>query len=933
MSSSLFRLAAAVVRHRGRTVAVWLAVIALLAGAGNLVSRGTDDAFTIPGSSSQTALDTLKRVFPQVSGASAQLLVTLPPGQDPRGDQVRAAVARAITEAERVDRVAAVVSPYDEKVKGAVSGQAAIIVVQLEVPITAVEPGTREALAEVAAGLQERLGPGAEVLAGGDAFSNRVPKLSPTEGLGLLVALMVLLITFGSLLAAGIPLLTAVLGVGLSASLLYGLTVVAGVPSTAVMLAVMLGLAVGIDYALFILSRHRDQLRDGLAVDESIARAVATAGSAVVFAGLTVIIALVGLVVAGIPFLTTMGLSAALSVAIAVLIAITLIPALLALAGERMRPRRRPSAGEEGGGEERGGEERGGEERGGGRERPEAPGNGGGRQGLRQSWGRQSWGRRGWGRRGGGGRLARVDLGGRWVRAATRRPVITVVVIVLGLGVAALPAGELRLALPDNGSEEHGSAARETYEAISEHFGPGYNGPLLVTANIISSRDPVGVMDRLGAEIGELPGVALVALATPDPKGQVGIVQVIPASAPDSRATTELVHRLRDLEPHFHDAYGVHTAVTGITAVGIDVSARLGAALVPFGLLVVGLSLVLLTMVFRSIAVPIKATAGYLLSVGAAFGATAVVFQRGWFGDALNVSHTGSVISFLPIILMGVLFGLAMDYELFLVSRIREEYVHTGDARHAVDAGFRASAPVVVSAAVIMLAVFAAFVPDGSATIKPIAFSLAVGVFVDAFLVRMTLVPAVLALLGDRAWWLPARLDRALPALDVEGEGITRELALADWPEPDSAYVVATENFTVGDGLFPPQNLRIGPGEIVEVIGEEHQTRAFLLALGGRLGQVRGTAKVAGLLLPQRASSVRKKALLSARSVPLAAAAPLLLIDGLDHVVGRQARAEAFGALSAAAAAGTTVIVTARDHDPDLFSTRTIELTPAEVYA
>ncbi|AEV81567.1 transporter [Actinoplanes sp. SE50] len=851
MSSALHRLAAAVVRHRGRTLAGWLITLVLLAGGGLLISRGTDDAFTIPGSESQQALDTLKRVFPEVSGSSAQIVIT---GVDPA--TIKPEITAAVRRAERLDQVVAVISPFDERFRGNRTARAAIVTVQFDVAFMDVKPSTKAAVDAIGASI-----PHASVVVGGDAYADRVPKPSPVEGLGLAVALMVLLITFGSLVAAGLPLLTAILGVGLSVGLLYGVTRVVTVPSTAVTLAMMLGLAVGIDYALFILSRHRDQLRDGLSVAESIARAVATAGSAVVFAGLTVVIALVGLVVAGIPFLTTMGLCAALAVAIAVLIAITLMPALLALAGDRIRPAAKP---------------------------------------------RQRQGR----------------IFERWVGAVTRHPVITIVVLLAGLGALTLPAGELRLALPDGASEAPGSVARRTYDVISAEFGPGYNGPLLVTADIIASHDPVGLMTKLGAEISRVPGVALVPIATPNPSAEIGIVQVVPASAPDSPETVALVARLRALEPHFRQEYGVGTAVTGITAVGVDVSARLGGALVPFGILVVGLSLLLLTMVFRSVAVPVKATAGYLLSVGSAFGVTALVFQRGWLANQLNVAHTGSVISFLPIILMGVLFGLAMDYEVFLVSRIREEYVHTGDARHAIDAGFRASAPVVVAAAAIMFAVFAAFVPEGAATVKPIALSLAVGVFVDAFLVRMTLVPAVLALLGDRAWWLPARLDRALPSFDVEGAGVTRELALADWPEPDSTDVIAA------DGLpFLPRQVRIGPGELVEVVGDPHTTSAFLLAVGGRTTGVSGRIKTLGHVLPQRAGSVRAVAALlrrpSLRDITEAAAAgpPLLLIDGFEHL---PERALALDALRAAAGRGSTVLVTGRDQHPDI--TETIEV-------
>jgi len=865
VSSRLHRLAVVVVRHRGRILLAWLLALLALAGGGLLIARGPNDAFTIPGSESQQAVDTLKRVFPEVIGSSAQLVIT---GVDPA--TIRPAITAAVAAAEKLDQVIAVVSPFDERFKGNRTGRAAIMTVQFDVAFMDVRPETKAAVDRIGADLRQQTR--AQVVVGGDAYADRIPKPSPVEALGLVVALTVLLMTFGSMLAAGLPLLTAVLGVGLSVGLLYGVTSVVTVPSTAVTLAMMLGLAVGIDYALFILFRHRDQLRDGQAVDESIARAVATAGSAVVFAGLTVVIALVGLVVAGIPFLTTMGLCAAVAVAIAVLIAITLMPAVLALAGDRLRPKAR--------------------------KRP---------------------------------RKREIRVFHRWVAGVTRRPVITIVVVLLGLGALTLPAGELRLALPDGASEAPGSAARRTYDTITAEFGPGYNGPLLVTANIIASHDPVNLMNRLGAEIAKVPGVALVPISTPNPRAEIGIVQVIPASAPDSPDTVGLVARLRALEPHIRAEYGVATAVTGVTAVGVDVSARLGDALVPFGIVVVGLSLVLLTMVFRSIAVPIKATVGYLLSVGSAFGVTALVFQRGWLAEQLNVAHTGSVIGFLPIILMGVLFGLAMDYELFLVSRIREEYVHTGDARHAIGAGFRASAPVVVATAAIMFGVFAAFVPESAAIVKPIALSLAVGVFVDAFLVRMTLVPAVLALLGERAWWLPARLDRALPSLDVEGAGVAHELALADWPEPGATDVLVADDFAAAGVPLAPRKLRIGPGELVEVVGDPATTSTFLLAVGGRITDVQGRVKTLGQVLPQRAGSVRNQAVLircpgladPGPAITQAAAGnpPLLLIEGFDHVLGHTSRDATLAALRAASARGSTVIVTGHDHHPDFRST------------
>ncbi|EOD60583.1 MMPL family transporter [Amycolatopsis vancoresmycina] len=838
MSSFLYRLGRAAARAKVLVVALWVVVLAAAGGAALVVNQGTDDAFAIPGSESQDALDHLGRVFPEVSGTSAQLVLVVPAGAKADTPPNRAAVARAVTRIGQLDQVATVVNPFGENVGGAVSGdgRAALIAVPLKVQLAAVDPATKTQLAAIADDLGKQTG--AQVHTGGDAFSNRVPKLSPTEGIGLLIALLVLVLMFRSLVAAVMPLVTAVLGVGVAIGLIFLATPVTPISSTAPMLAVMIGLAVGIDYALFLLSRHRDQLAEGLDAEESIARATATAGSAVVFAGLTVVIALLGLAVAGIPFLTTMGVAAAVAVALAVAIAVTLVPALMSFAGWRLRPRT-PKP----------------------KRRRRKP------------------------------RVARW-----WVRTATKAPLVTVLVVVAGLAVCAIPATSLRLALPDNGTEEHGSPARDTYEVVSEHFGPGYNGPLIVTADIITSTDPVGLVNRIAGEIRHVPGVASVPLATPNPKGDTGIIQVVPTTAPDSAQTDELVARLRGLEPHFRDGYGTQTAVTGITAVGIDVSAQLGSALLPFGILVVGLSLILLAMVFRSIWVPIKATAGYLLSVAAAFGATSFVFVQGHFAAALGVTHTGSVISFLPIILMGVLFGLAMDYEVFLVSRIREDYVHSRDPHHAIESGFVSAARVVVAAAVIMFAVFAAFVPEGSATIKPIAFSLAVGVFVDAFVVRMTLVPAVLALLGRRAWGLPPKLDRALPVFDAEGDALVHELRLADWPGTDEA--VSARGLRLEDDRGRPAyrdvDLRVPHGGVLVLHGTGACGKtALAYTLAGRVTKFTGDLKVLGRVLPQHTHALRREVAVipcrgtrdPARQIALDGDAGLVVVDDVDLVL------------------------------------------------
>ncbi|UKD51046.1 MMPL family transporter [Amycolatopsis sp. FU40] len=850
MSSFLYRLGRAAARARVLVVALWVVILAAAGGAALLANQGTDDAFAIPGSESQDALDHLGRVFPEVSGTSAQLVLVVPEGAKADTPHIRAAVGQAVSRIGKLDQVATVVNPFDKNVNGAVSKdeRAALIAVPLKVQLAEVSPTTKTQVAGIAADLAKATG--TEVHTGGDAFSDRVPRLSPTEGIGLVIALLVLVLMFRSLIAAAMPLATAVLGVGVAGGLIFLATLVTPISSTAPMLAVMIGLAVGIDYALFLLSRHRDQLAEGLDVEESIARATATAGSAVIFAGLTVVIALLGLAVAGIPFLTTMGIAAAVAVALAVAIAVTLVPALMSFAGKRLQPRvKKP---------------------------------------RRRTRRRQ-----------------KPQIARGWVRLATKAPLVTVLVVVAGLAVCAIPALSLRLALPDSGTEEHGSPARDTYDVVSEHFGPGYNGPLIVTADIITSTDPIGLMNKLAEEIRHVPGVASVPLATPNPKGDTGIVQVIPATAPDSVQTDDLVARLRGMEPHFRDTYGAQTAVTGITAVGIDVSAQLGDALVPFGILVVGLSLILLAMVFRSIWVPIKATAGYLLSVAAAFGATSFVFVQGHLADALNVTHVGSVISFLPIILMGVLFGLAMDYEVFLVSRIREDYVHQGDPHHAIESGFVSASRVVVAAAVIMLAVFAAFVPEGSATIKPIAFSLAVGVFIDAFIVRMTLVPAVLALLGRRAWGLPPKLDRALPVFDAEGDALVRELRLADWPAPASTEAVSARALRLEDDRGAPVysgiELHVQGGEVLVLHGTGACGKtALLYTLAGRVTKFTGDLKVLGRVLPQHAHALRRDVAVvpcrdeenPARQIAeaLESDAGLIVVDDVDLVLRTDVR-------------------------------------------
>ncbi|MCP2031459.1 RND superfamily putative drug exporter [Okibacterium sp. HSC-33S16] len=928
MSSPLYSLGRWAFRARGVVVGAWILILALVGGGALLFNQGLDNSISIPGTESQKALDSLSTTFPQVSGASAQLAVVAPEGESVNDDDVKSVIDDAVDTLNDIPGVANAVSPFDENIDGAISDneRAAIISIQLEGSQYEVTEATKDGLKDEADALASALPDGSESALGGQLFSTGFPTLSVTELIGVGVALVVLIITFGSFLAAGMPLLTALLGVGISIAFIFIATAFGSITSTTPMLALMLGLAVGIDYALFIISRHQEQLRDGMEGEESAARAVATAGSAVIFAGLTVIIALVGLGVAGIPFLTIMGVSAAAGVAVAVVISITLIPAFLGFAGERLRPKaaRRVRAAQHAAAAE-----------------------------AADGQGAEA-----------GSHAAPVASAHRpnrffagWVKAATRFPIVTILGVIAILGVVSAPALGLRLALPDAGGLPEDEPARVTYDLISDNFGEGFNGPLIVTGSIVTSTDPLGLMADLKSEIEKLDGVEAVPLATPNETADTGIVQVIPTGGPDSVETKELVAEIRSMHDYFLDEYDVDLSVTGFTAVGIDVSDKLGGALLPFGIIVVGLSLVLLTMVFRSIWVPIKATLGYLLSVCAAFGVVALVFEHGWFADALNVTREGPVISFMPIILMGVLFGLAMDYEVFLVARMREDFVHSGKARESVTTGFIGSAKVVTAAAIIMFAVFAAFVPEGDTNIKPIALGLAVGVFVDAFIVRMTLVPAVLALLGDKAWWIPKWLDRILPSFDVEGEGVAKEIELRNWPSPDSTDIATAEGLTLdaaSSRLYENVSFSLPPdGTLVVSADRGASATALLLTLSGRMAADTGRLKVAGYLASVRAASVRSRVAfvsLSEAADPvhdlteaLREKPRLIALDGIDQVTDAVTRRNIFDALVSARSAaerrdstlaiavGTASPETVADAVPGVESAVRLDLTHSEL--
>ena len=843
MSTWIYRLARASWHARRRVVGIWLALLVGLGVLAATVGGGFDDEFRIPGASSQTALDQLQMTFPQAAMSSSTMIVIAPDGQHITDPSIKTAVERAGDELADISWVDSAQTPYNEFVSGLISDDETAGLIRVNIKDLSVSEFTdaqRDQLLKAGEELQATI-PGSTVHVGGEVFSVEMPHITAVEGLGVVIAIVVLILVLGSFRAAIMPIISALVGAAASMLVIIAAAGIMPINSTTTMLALMLALAVGIDYSLFIVSRHRDQLATGMDAEESAARATATAGSAVVFAGLTVVIALVGLSVAQIPFLTTMGVFAAVAVAIEVALALTLLPAMLGFAGAKLAPK--PA------------------------KNPDK---------------------------------LKFDASTWWVGVITKFPAVTIAAVVLLLGALTVPAQNLQLALPNSGRNAPTATDRITFDAISDRFGVGYNGPLVITGSIVESTDPMGLLDDLKRDIEAVPGVKMVAMAVPNPNADTAMIQVIPTTGPDDPATSQLVHDLRALEPGWKAEHNVDMAVTGFTAIAIDVSDQLGKALLPFGIFVVGLSLVLLSVVFRSILVPIKAALGYLLSVGAAFGLTTLVFNEGIGKEIVNLHDKQPIISFLPIILMGILFGLAMDYEVFLTSRMREEYVH-GNRINPTETGFVHSAKVVVAAAIIMIAVFAFFIPQGSGTIKPIAFGLAIGVGIDAFLVRMTLGPAVMKLLRGRAWWLPAWLARRMPVLDAEGEAITHQLALADWPYPGADQAVYGEGLTASDGateLFSGIDLDVPRGGHIEVDGPPAARRALLLALTGRLALTGGDLKVLGLVLPQQAGEVRRRATFvdatdADAAAQLADPGELVVIDDADRLdaAGRDALA------------------------------------------
>ncbi|MGA4838477.1 MMPL family transporter [Streptomyces sp. G45] len=745
MATILYKLGRFAFRRRGLMALLWVLIFGGVGFAASTAPAPPADTFSMPGTESQKAYDLLDDKFPDASadGATARVVLRAPDGKKITDPAEKAKVAKVAAELRKSPQVASVSDPYAaggaavSKDKTTVYVSATYKVVQTEV--------NDKAHDAIDATLEHARDSGLTAEAGGDAVKVEQGVKGSSEAIGIVVSAIVLILTFGSMIAAGMPLLTALVGVGVGISGITALGTTLGLSSTTTTLAMMIGLAVGIDYALFIVSRYRSEVTDGRARDDAAGRAVGTAGTAVVFAGLTVVIALVGLAVVNIPMLTKMGMAAAGTVAVAVLIAVTLVPALLGFAPVKVLARK---------------------------DRARFRGKPLSEKQQRKAEQRQL-------------KLQRPNMGARWAQFILRHPVAVLLLAVVGLGAVAVPAANMKLGLPSEGTMAPDTTQRKAYDMMSDSFGKGFNGPLMVTIEAPGVKAKAeGVRARMEKE----PGVESVGAAAVNKAGDTAIVNVVPQTGPAEDKTKNLVKSLRGMAKDIKADNGPDILLTGQTAMFIDFSKTLDDALLPYLGTVVGLAFVLLMLVFRSVLVPLKAALGFLLSVAAALGAVVAVFQEGHLADVFGVDQPGPIVSTMPIFMIGVVFGLAMDYEVFLVTRMREAYVHGADPREAVVTGFRFGGRVVAAAAVIMISVFSGFILEENDLVKMIGFGLAAAVLFDAFVVRMTLVPALFALLGRAAWWLPRWLDWLLPNMDVEGEKLARRLAADQQVPPQQRH-------------------------------------------------------------------------------------------------------------------------------------------------
>jgi len=739
MSQALYRLGRFAARRPWAVIGTWLVVSVLVIGASSAFGQELEDSFEVPGLDSQQAVDLLTAAQSDHAGLTAQVVLTPLDDRatffDSAGaraalTRIQAAVAALPHVLDTTDPAGALAAgPAAAAASGAVSPDGRIALIRAHYPVTEeLNLGDLENLKEL--GSQARVGSPLQIEMGGDLFfAFEEAQTGAGEMIGLVAAVIILLLAFGSLIAMGLPIGMALFGLALGISSMSLISYLIDIPSWAPVLGSMVGLGVGIDYALFIVTRHREYLARGMTVEESAGRAVATAGQAVVFAGGTVVIAILGLAVAGVPFMTAGGIAISVIVLVMVVASVTLLPAFLGLAGHWIN-----------------------------------------RLGLRRN---KAQGR------------ATVGSGWlRWGRHVSKNAwayAIGATVLLLAL---TAPVLALRVGMPDEGALPETRTERRAYDLVADGFGPGINGPLVIAVDI--SEDPSVVQPLLGAIMAD---VGIAAVAPPELNTEAGVATLVafPTTGPQDAATIDTIKRLRaEVFPPVLVKSQARVHIGGQTASFSDIGERVHDRLPLFVAAVLLLSFLLLTLVFRSILVPLKAALLNLLSIGASYGVMVMVFQWGWGAGIIGLESNVPIVSFIPMFMFAILFGLSMDYEVFLLSRVREEYVASGDNDTAVIHGIASTARVITSAALIMISVFLGFVLGDDPAIKMFGLGLATAIFVDVTIVRMVLVPATMKLLGNANWWLPGWLDRLLPTIDMDGQAGLPMPDMEAGPSPDA---------------------------------------------------------------------------------------------------------------------------------------------------
>lgn len=722
MSKLLYKLGNWVYKRPKRVIVAWLIIVIVLAVATLNVGMKFSDSFSIPGSKSEKAGKMLEKATSsnkKQDTSTIRLIFKADNGKNLMDTSVKNAIEKVRIKIKADDKQ--VISVADPYVMMSISENKKIGYADITYKSKS-DKVTEESKNKVLQSIKITRNAGVETELGGDVAFSKIEVVGASDAVGVIAAFVILAVTFGVFLVAGLPILTAVIGLIVGLMCIFISSNFVDTPVFSLSLAAMIGLAVGIDYALFIISRYRENLSEGYEPKEATTRAMATAGSAVLFAGVTVIIALSGLSLVGVPFLKVMGLGGAAVVLFVVIVSLTTVPAVISIAGDHMSPHKKNKIFT-----------------------------------MIKS-------------------KNKSEKTSFWGSLISKHPLLIVISVLIITGLFSYQALHLELGLPNSGAKPKTSTERKGYDIMTEGFGKGINGQLIIVADASKVKgNYLATLQEVDNEIKDLSNIKSITPAIPVGKGKLAMINIIPKSGPNDKETKDLVKKINEKADNIKEDKKVDIMVTGSTAVNIDTDNSLSKAMPKFLIVIVGLAIILMTLVFRSILVPIKAVFGFLMTILSTLGFTVMVLQDGHLSGLFNVAARQPVLCFLPILVTGILFGLAMDYEVFLVSRMREHFTKTGDAKGAVISGIKNSGIVVTAAGLIMTSVFLGFAFNVDADVKSMGIALAFGVLFDAFVVRMTFVPAVMILLGRKAWYMPKWLDRILPKIDVEGEGITEE--------------------------------------------------------------------------------------------------------------------------------------------------------------